>query len=115
MELFEKFPEVSQAWSKDFNELRVSQTLEAVKGEWGTQTKEGVHVAKVGKIVFWQRLGAGSESFPVPKATYRYYARVVTDNGYMQSLFVEAGKEQLTVSAPTDTRWQAEGTFIMEV
>ena len=110
-----KFTRISEAWSKNFDELRISQTLEALKGVWGNEESgDGVKVAKFGKAVFWQKLGAGTKTFTIPKCEYRYYCKIYGDNGFLGSIFIEAEKEQITISQPENTRWQVEGVFIQE-
>lgn len=110
-----KYTRISEAWSKNFDEVRISQTLEALKGFWGNEeTDEGVRVAQVGKAVFWQVLGAGTKTFKIPKCSYRYYAKIYGDSGSLGCVFIETGKEQITISQPNGTRWQAEGMFMQE-
>lgn len=109
-----KFTSINEAWSKNFDDVRISQTLEALKGQWGNDTDNGVRIAKVGKMVFWQILGAGTKTFKIPKCTYRYYAKIYGESGMLGSVFIETGKEQITISQPNDTRWQVEGMFMQE-
>jgi hypothetical protein len=110
-----KYTRISEAWSKNFDVVRISQTLLALKGQWGSEeTQENVRIAKVGKLVFWQILGAGTKTFKIPKCSYRYYAKIYSESGSLGCVFVETGKEQITISQPNDTRWQAEGVFMQE-
>lgn len=109
------FTTISEAWSKNFDEQRISQTLEGLKGEWGSEhTDEDLRVAKFGKAVFWQKLGSGTKTFRIPKAPYRYYCKIYSEDGCLECVFIEAGKEQITISQSSNKRWQAEGTFIQE-
>ena len=110
-----KYTHVNEAWSKNFDEVRISQTLEAIQGVWGQEESDaGVRTAKFGKAVYWTKLGSGSKTFAIPKAPYRYYCKIFGDNGLIGTLFIETGKEQITISQPEDTRWQVEGIFIQE-
>lgn len=110
-----KYTRISEAWSKNFDEMRTSQVLEAIKGEWGSErTDEDLHVAKFGKAVLWQKLGAGTKTIRIPKSPYRYYCKIFSESGCLECQFIEAGKEQITISKAEDQRWQVEGMFIQE-
>ena len=110
-----KFTTISEAWAKDYTEMRVSQTLEGLKGVWGQdETEAGVRIAKFGKAVFWTKLGSGEKTFQIPKCHYRYYCKIFGDDGLIGTLFIETGKEQITITQPEETRWQVEGFFVQE-
>lgn len=110
-----RYVRINEAWSKNFDEVRISHTLEGLKGDWGNEnTEEGVRIAKFGKAVLWQKLGAGTKTFRIPKSPYRYYCKIYNETGCLECLFIEAGKEQITVSKAEDERWQVEGMFIQE-
>lgn len=110
-----KYISISEAWSKKFDEMRISQTLEGLKGEWGSEhTDEDLRVAKFGKAVFWQKLGSGTKTIQIPKAPYRYYCKIYSESGCLGCIFIEAEKEQITISQAENKRWQVEGMFIQE-